>query len=69
MIKQIESSIEFDCSQTYYDDCIKKLKRLTGQEFKDKNMETIEHANAAKLTGPHFTLGELAIAIGWNQGA
>ncbi len=49
----------------------KRLKVFLGvpQEFKDQKMETIEQANAAKLTGPHFTLGELAIAIGWNQGA
>jgi len=38
-------------------------------ELKDQTMETIEQANSAKLTGPHFTLGELAVAIGWNQGA
>jgi large subunit ribosomal protein L13 len=49
----------------------KRLKVFLGvpQELKDQKMETIEQANAAKLTGPHFTLGELAIAIGWNQGA
>lgn len=49
----------------------KRLKVFLGvpQELKDRKMETIEQANAAKLTGPHFTLGELAVAIGWNQGA
>jgi len=49
----------------------KRLKVYLGVplELKDQMMETIEQANAAKLTGPHFTLGELAVAIGWNQGA
>ena len=49
----------------------KRLKVYLGVplELKDQTMETIEQANAAKLTGPHFTLGELAVAIGWNQGA
>lgn len=49
----------------------KKLKVYLGVplELKDQKMETIEQASAAKLTGPHFTLGELAVAIGWNQGA
>ena len=49
----------------------KRLKVFLGvpEELKDQKMETIDQANAAKLTGPHFTLGELAIEIGWNQGA
>jgi len=49
----------------------KRLKVYLGVplELKDQTMETIEQANSAKLTGPHFTLGELAVAIGWNQGA
>ena len=49
----------------------KRLKVYLGVplELKDQTMETIEQASAAKLTGPHFTLGELAVAIGWNQGA
>jgi large subunit ribosomal protein L13 len=49
----------------------KRLKVFLGvpDELKDQKMETIDQANAAKLTGPHFTLGELAILIGWNQGA
>ena len=49
----------------------KRLKVYLGVplELKDQTMETIEQANAAKLKGPHFTLGELAVAIGWNQGA
>jgi large subunit ribosomal protein L13 len=49
----------------------KRLKAYLGvpAELKDQKMETIDQANASKLTGPHFTLGELAIEIGWNQGA
>jgi large subunit ribosomal protein L13 len=49
----------------------KRLKVYLGvpAELKDQKMETIDQANASKLTGPHFTLGELAIEIGWNQGA
>jgi large subunit ribosomal protein L13 len=49
----------------------KRLKVYLGvpEELKDQKMETIDQANASKLTGPHFTLGELAIEIGWNQGA
>jgi large subunit ribosomal protein L13 len=49
----------------------KRLKVYLGvpAELKDQKMETIDQANASKLTGPHFTLGELAIEIGWNKGA
>jgi len=49
----------------------KRLKVFLGvpDELKGQKMETIDQANAAKLTGPHFTLGEFAIEIGWNQGA
>ena len=49
----------------------KRLKVFLGipEEVKGQKMETIDQANAAKLTGPHFTLGEFAIEIGWNQGA
>ena len=49
----------------------KRLRVYLGvpAELKDQKMETIDQANASKLTGPHFTLGELAIEIGWNQGA
>jgi large subunit ribosomal protein L13 len=49
----------------------KRLKVFLGvpEEFKNLKMETFEQANASKLTGPHFTLKELAIEIGWNQGA
>ena len=49
----------------------KRLKVFLGipEEVKGQKMETIDQANAAKLTGPYFTLGEFAIEIGWNQGA
>jgi large subunit ribosomal protein L13 len=49
----------------------KRLKVYLGvpMELKDRPLETIEQANAAKLTGPHFTLEELAVEIGWNKGA
>jgi large subunit ribosomal protein L13 len=49
----------------------KRLKVYLGvpEELKDQKMETIDQANASKLTGPHFTLGQFAIEIGWNQGA
>ncbi len=49
----------------------KRLKVYLGvpDAFKDKTLETVEQASAAKLTGPHFTLEEFAIEIGWNQGA
>ncbi len=49
----------------------KRLKVFLGVplELKDHLMETIEQASASKLNGPHLTLGELAVEIGWNQGA
>jgi large subunit ribosomal protein L13 len=49
----------------------KRLKVYLGvpQEFASFPMETDKFALASKLTGPHFTLKELAIEIGWNQGA
>jgi large subunit ribosomal protein L13 len=49
----------------------KRLKVYMGvpNELKDQTMETDKYALASKLKGPHFTLGELAIEIGWNQGA
>lgn len=49
----------------------KRLKVYLGipKEFKDATLETDKFAQASKLKGPHFTLGELAIEIGWNQGA
>lgn len=49
----------------------KRLKVFMGipAELKDKAMVTDEHASASKLKGPHFTLGQMAIEIGWNQGA
>lgn len=36
------------------------------EELKGYGMETIEEAQAKKLTCPYFTLGELAKEIGWE---
>jgi len=49
----------------------KRLKVYLGvpAELKGQDMETIEEVSASKLKGPHFTLGELAVEIGWNKGA
>jgi len=49
----------------------KRLKVYMGvpQELKDRKMETVEQAQASKLKGPHFTLAELAVEVGWNKGA
>ena len=48
----------------------KKLKVFLGipKEFEEKQMITLKDAKASKLTGPYFTLGELAREIGWNTG-
>ncbi|MCJ7714260.1 50S ribosomal protein L13 [Candidatus Bathyarchaeota archaeon] len=48
----------------------KKLKVFLGipKEFEEKQMITLKDAQASKLTGPYFTLGELAREIGWNTG-
>jgi len=47
----------------------KRLKVFMGipLEFKDMQMIQFEEASAAKLKGPHFTLGELATEIGWRN--
>jgi large subunit ribosomal protein L13 len=49
----------------------KRLKVYMGVpvELKDQKLETLEEASALKLKGPHFTLGELAVEVGWNEGA
>ncbi|PMB74193.1 50S ribosomal protein L13 [Candidatus Bathyarchaeota archaeon] len=46
----------------------KRLRVFIGvpDEWKDKKMETIEEAQAKKLTCPYLTLGELAKEIGWS---
>ncbi|MEM3579472.1 MAG: 50S ribosomal protein L13 [Candidatus Bathyarchaeia archaeon] len=46
----------------------KRLRVFIGvpEELKDAKIETIEEAQAKKLTCPHFTLGELAKEIGWS---
>src|SRR3990170_6591298 len=46
----------------------KRLKVYMGVpiELKDHNLETVDQASSSKLKGPHFTLGELAVEVGWN---
>jgi large subunit ribosomal protein L13 len=46
----------------------KRLRVFIGipEELKNREMETIEEAQAKKLTCPYFTLGELAKEIGWS---
>ncbi|MEM3874395.1 MAG: 50S ribosomal protein L13 [Candidatus Bathyarchaeia archaeon] len=46
----------------------KRLRVFIGipDELKNREMETIEEAQAKKLTCPYFTLGELAKEIGWS---
>jgi len=36
-------------------------------ELKDQEMITFTEASSANLKGPHFTLGEMAKEIGWND--
>lgn len=47
----------------------KRLKVFMGipLDFKDHEMITFTEASSANLKGPHFTLGELAKEIGWND--
>ncbi|MEM2946628.1 MAG: 50S ribosomal protein L13 [Candidatus Bathyarchaeia archaeon] len=47
----------------------KRLRVFIGvpDELKNQEMETIEEAQAKKLTCPYFTLGELAKEIGWKS--
>ena len=47
----------------------KRLKVFMGVplEFKDQKMITFDEAQSSNLKGPHFTLGELAKEIGWNN--
>jgi len=46
----------------------KRLRVFIGvpDELKNAKLETIEEAQAKKLTCPYFTLGELAREIGWS---
>jgi large subunit ribosomal protein L13 len=48
----------------------KRFKVFMGvpEELKDRPMETVQFASASKLKGPHFTLGEFAMEIGWSRG-
>jgi large subunit ribosomal protein L13 len=47
----------------------KRLKVFMGIpiEYKDQTMITFDEAQSTDLKGPHFTLGELAKEIGWNN--
>jgi large subunit ribosomal protein L13 len=47
----------------------KRLRVFMGVpiEFKDQAMITFDEAQSSNLKGPHFTLGELAKEIGWNN--
>ena len=47
----------------------KRLKVFMGVplELKDQPMITFTEASSANLKGPHFTLGEMAKEIGWND--
>lgn len=47
----------------------KRLKVFIGvpEEFKGQQMITFDEAQASKLKGPYFTLGELAKEIGWKS--
>jgi large subunit ribosomal protein L13 len=47
----------------------KRLKCFMGVplEFKNQEMITFTEASSANLKGPHFTLGEMAKEIGWND--
>lgn len=46
----------------------KRLRVFIGvpDELKNRELETIEEAQAKRLTCPYFTLGELAKEIGWS---
>jgi large subunit ribosomal protein L13 len=48
----------------------KRLRVYMGMpdEFKNQKTETVEAAQAQKLTCAHFTVGEFAKELGWNQG-
>jgi large subunit ribosomal protein L13 len=47
----------------------KRLKVFMGVplEFKEQNLITFKEAQSTNLRGPHFTLGEMAKEIGWNN--
>jgi large subunit ribosomal protein L13 len=47
----------------------KRLKVFMGvpMELKGQEMITFEEASSANLRGPHFTLGEMAKEVGWNN--
>jgi large subunit ribosomal protein L13 len=47
----------------------KRLSTFIGvpDEYKNQKMETVSDAQAKKLACSHFTVGEFAKEIGWNQ--
>jgi large subunit ribosomal protein L13 len=49
---------------------LENLKVFMGvpEELKNQKPEMLPDAQASKLKGPQFTLGELASQIGWNKG-
>jgi large subunit ribosomal protein L13 len=49
---------------------LKKLKVFINmpENLRDPQAVSIQEAQASKLSGPYFTLAELAKEIGWNQG-
>jgi large subunit ribosomal protein L13 len=49
---------------------LKRLRVFMGvpEELRDRQMITLDEAQAAKLKGPRFTLAQLAREVGWNQG-
>jgi large subunit ribosomal protein L13 len=49
---------------------LEHLKVFLGvpEELKNQKPEMLPDAEASKLKGPQFTLGELASQIGWNKG-
>jgi large subunit ribosomal protein L13 len=49
---------------------LKKLKVFINvpENLRDPQVVSIQEAQASKLSGPYFTLAELAKEIGWNQG-
>jgi large subunit ribosomal protein L13 len=52
------------------ENALSNLKVFMGvpEELKNQKPEVLPDAQASKLKGPQFTLGELASQIGWNKG-
>jgi large subunit ribosomal protein L13 len=56
--------------KTKGENALANLKVFMGvpEELKNQKPQMLPDAQASKLKGPQFTLGELASQIGWNQG-